>query len=114
MISVKLQGGKRERWVEGTVVEPNTPRLVGLDGVPIEAPLEGTLILMGNEDRPGVIGDVGSTLGRHDVNIGTFALGRDSSGAVSVISVDQTGNLDAAVAEIAKLKNVREASVVRL
>ncbi len=114
VISVKLRGSKRERWVEGTIVEPNTPRLVGLDGVPIEAPLEGTLVLMGNEDRPGVIGDVGSTLGRHDVNIGTFALGRNSSGAVSVISVDQSENLDAAVAEIARLRNVREASVVRL
>ena len=96
------------------MVESGAPRLVSLDGVPIEAPLSGTLILMANEDKPGVIGDVGTALGRHGVNIATFALGRDDSGAVSVISVDETTNLDAALADIGKLKNVREASAVRL
>ena len=114
VISVKLRSAKRERWVEGTVIEPSSPRVCSLDGVPIEAPLSGTLIVMANEDRPGVIGGVGTTLGRHDVNIGTFALGRDGSGAVSVISVDESPNLDKAVAEVGTLKNVREASVVRL
>jgi len=114
VISVKLRSGGRERWVEGTVFEPGSPRLCTLDGVAIEAPLGGTLILMSNEDRPGVIGDVGSTLGRHNVNIGSFALGRDERGAVGVISVDPTADLEAAVAELRELKAVREAVVVRL
>jgi hypothetical protein len=48
------------------------------------------------------------------VNIGTFALGRDASGAVSVISVDESPNLEAAVTEIRTLKNIRGASIVRL
>ena len=39
---------------------------------------------MGNDDRPGVIGAVGSALGRHGVNIASFALGRDQRGAVGV------------------------------
>ena len=114
MISVKLGSSKRERWVEGTVIEPSSPRLAALDGVPIEAPLSGTLIVMANEDRPGVIGDVGTALGRHDVNIGSFALGRLASGAAGVISVDETSRLDAAVDDIRRLKAVREALVVRL
>ena len=114
MISVKLGSSKRERWVEGAVIEPGNPRLAALDGVPIEAPLSGTLIVMANDDRPGVIGDVGTALGRHDVNIGSFALGRQSSGAVGVISVDETTRLDGAVEEIRRLKAVREALVVRL
>jgi D-3-phosphoglycerate dehydrogenase len=114
VISVKLAGRNRERWVEGTVFEPASPRLCTLDGVPVEAPLGGTLILIGNDDRPGVIGDVGSALGRHGVNIGSFALGRDERGAVGVISVDEAPGLDAAVAEVRSLKAVREAVVVRL
>jgi D-3-phosphoglycerate dehydrogenase len=114
MLSVKMRSGGRERWVEGTVFEPASPRLSALDGVPIEAPLGGTLILMANEDRPGVIGDVGSALGRHKVNIGSFALGRDERGAVSVISVDATPDLDAALTEVRNLSAVREAVVVRL
>lgn len=113
-ISIKLRSGGRERWVEGTVFEPGSPRLTSLDGVAIEAPLVGTLVVMTNEDRPGVIGDVGSTLGRHKVNIGSFALGRDQRGAVGVISVDPTADLDAAVAELRKLSAVSEAVVVRL
>ena len=114
VISVRLRGGKRERWVEGVVVEPAGPRLCGLDGVPIEAPLSGTLVVMANEDRPGVIGDVGTTLGRHGVNIASFALGRDDGGAAGVITVDSAAGLEDAVAEIRELKAVREAVVVRV
>ena len=114
VISVKLRSGARERWVEGTVVEPAQPRLAALDGVPIEAPLTGTLIVMANEDRPGVIGGVGTALGRHDVNIGSFALGRATQGAAGVITVDEAPGLEAAVADIRKLGAVREAVVVRL
>ena len=114
VVSVKLRGGGQERWVEGTVFEPSSPRLCTLDGVPIEAPLSGALIVIANEDRPGVIGDVGSALGRHGVNIGSFTLGREGTGAVGVISVDESEALEAAIVEIRGLPAVREARVVRL
>jgi D-3-phosphoglycerate dehydrogenase len=114
LISVKLLSATRERWVEGMVVEPASPRLSSIDGVPIEAPLAGTLIVMANDDRPGVIGEVGTALGRHGINIGSFALGRDTSGAVGVISVDEGNGLDAAVKDVRASKAVREALVVRL
>ena len=114
VISVKLRGATRERWVEGTVFEPARPRLCALDGVPIEAPLSGTLVVMANDDRPGVIGDVGTAFGRHGVNIGSFALGRHESGAVGVISVDEADGLAAAVKDVRASKAVREALVVRL
>src|SRR5262249_7027146 len=42
VISVKLRGAGGERWVEGTVIDPDHPRLCGLDGVPVEASLSGT------------------------------------------------------------------------
>jgi D-3-phosphoglycerate dehydrogenase len=69
---------------------------------------------MANDDRPGVIGDVGTAMGRHGVNIGSFALGRDESGAVGVISVDEAPDLAGAVKDIRASKAVREALVVRL
>ena len=65
-----------ERWVEGTVFEPNSPRLVSVRGVDVEAPLAGTMLIIANDDQPGVIGEVGTILGRHGVNIANFALGR--------------------------------------
>ena len=114
VISVRLRSGSRQRWVEGIVIEPTGPRLAGLDGVPIEAPLAGTLIVMANEDRPGVIGAVGTTLGKHGVNIASFALGRDGSGAVGVIAVDESAALAAAVKDLRGLPAVKEAVTVSL
>jgi hypothetical protein len=61
-----------------------------------------------------VIGDVGTALGRHRVNIGSFALGRDKTGAVGVISVDEVSGLEPAVREMRSLPAVREAAVIRL
>ena len=87
LISIKLQTSAGERWVEGTVVR-GQPRLVELNGVDIEAPLEGTMLLMMNNDQPGVIGAVGTILGRHNINIANFALGRTGTGAVGVVNVD--------------------------
>jgi D-3-phosphoglycerate dehydrogenase len=49
-----------------------------IQGIPLEAHLEGTLLYLRNDDKPGVIGQVGSTLGQLGVNIATFALGRSS------------------------------------
>jgi D-3-phosphoglycerate dehydrogenase len=84
-IQVKTEAG--ERWVEGTVLH-GEPRLVLLNGVQVDAPVGGTMLLMMNADTPGVIGAVGTILGRHQVNIANFALGRNDRGAVGVVSVD--------------------------
>jgi D-3-phosphoglycerate dehydrogenase / 2-oxoglutarate reductase len=92
LLSVKLHTSDGDRWVEGTVFEQSGPRLVLLDGIPVEAPLDGTLLVIRNQDTPGVIGEVGSVLGRHGVNIANFALGRDENGAVGVVNVDERGS----------------------
>jgi D-3-phosphoglycerate dehydrogenase len=89
LLSVKLHTSDGERWVEGTVFETGSARLVLIDGVEVEAPLEGTLLVIHNHDQPGVIGAVGTLLGRHEVNIANFNLGRGDSGAVGVVNVDE-------------------------
>jgi D-3-phosphoglycerate dehydrogenase / 2-oxoglutarate reductase len=116
VISVKVRTADRERWVEGTVLENGSVRICSLDGVDVETPLEGTLIVIANHDQPGVIGDVGTALGRRRVNIGSFALGRNDRGAVGVITVDATDDrvLADAVEDIRKLPSVREAALVRV
>ncbi len=117
LLSVKLQTSGGERWVEGTVFEQSGPRLVLLDGIPVEAPLDGTLIVIRNQDMPGVIGEVGSVLGRHGVNIANFALGRDAAGAVGVVNVDESGarRVDETIlAALEAVPAIKEARVVRL
>jgi len=76
--------------VEGAVVM-DQPRLIQVDGIYCEAPLDGNLIFLKNEDVPGVIGFLGGALGKNGINIATFSLGRRHAGAdaVSVIQTDQ-------------------------
>jgi D-3-phosphoglycerate dehydrogenase len=115
LISVKLQTSDGERWVEGTVFEKTHPRLVLVDGVAVESPLEGTMIVIRNTDQPGVIGQVGTILGRHGINIATFALGRDGDRAVGVVIVDETGPIDDVVLqELRQVQAIREARLVRV
>jgi D-3-phosphoglycerate dehydrogenase len=115
LISVKLHTSVGERWVEGAVFERTAPRLVLLDGIAVEAPLEGTMIVLCNNDQPGVIGDVGTILGRHRVNIANFALGRDGDRAVGVVNVDETAAIpDVVLEEVRKVKAIREARIVRV
>jgi len=110
LLSVKLRTSAGERWVEGTIAG-GACRLVLLDGVPVEAPLEGALFVLTNHDQPGVIGEVGTILGRHAINIANFALGRSAAGAVGIVNVD---DMDPAVAagvvqEIRAVRAVKDA-----
>jgi len=83
---------------EGTVLHDGTPRVINIDGIPLEAQLDGTMLYLRNNDKPGVIGHVGSTLGKHGVNIATFSLGRREATvgaeAVSLVRLDGTVSED--------------------
>jgi D-3-phosphoglycerate dehydrogenase len=115
LISVKLETSEGDRWVEGAVFERTSPRLVNVDGVAIEAPLAGTMIVLNNADTPGVIGQIGTTLGKHGVNIATFALGRDENHAVGVVVVDETAPIpDTVLTDLRALAAIREARLVRI
>ena len=118
LVSVKLHTSEGERWAEGTVFAPNSPRLVSVRGVDVEAPLAGTLLIISNDDQPGVIGEVGTILGRHGVNIANFALGRRERGAIGVVNVDEEASapsaLDVAVDAIRRVPAVRDVWIVRL
>jgi D-3-phosphoglycerate dehydrogenase len=121
MISVKLHTSAGERWIEGTVFEGDSPRLTFLDGVDVEVPLDdvGTMIVIRNDDQPGVIGEVGTILGRHGINIGSFALGRNKTGAVGIVSLDEDGGqLEAkaprAIEELRGARAIKEVKLVTL
>ena len=118
LLSIKLETNAGDRWVEGTVFEPASLRLVGVQGVSVEAPLAGTIVLIANDDQPGVIGEVGTIFGRHGVNIASFALGRGENGAIGVVNIDEDSNavtvLDEAVEELRRVTAIRELCVIRL
>jgi D-3-phosphoglycerate dehydrogenase len=93
LLAVELHSATGSSHATATVLHGEQPRLLEFDGIDIEAPLEGNLLVCRNLDVPGVIGRIGTILGEHGVNIANFALGRDRSGAkpvqaLSVVQVD--------------------------
>jgi D-3-phosphoglycerate dehydrogenase len=102
---------------EGTVLHDGSPRVLQIDGIPVEAELEGTLLYLRNDDKPGVIGQVGTTLGRLGVNIATFALGRrnEAAGAEAVSLVRLDGEVPSTILEsIRAIPAITEARLIRL
>ena len=96
-IRLELETDTGVTTVEGAVVL-GKPRLLRVDGIYCEAPLSGHLIYMRNQDVPGVIGHVGTVLGRNRINIANFSLGRHDTPlqpggpleAVAVVETDET------------------------
>jgi D-3-phosphoglycerate dehydrogenase len=89
LIKLKLEGTSEspdEIW--GTIYEKKSPRLIRIGKVYLDAIAEGYMIVIENIDKPGVIGHIGTTLGRHGVNIGRFQLGRRDDRAVCLVSID--------------------------
>ncbi|HTZ96008.1 MAG TPA: phosphoglycerate dehydrogenase [Terriglobales bacterium] len=118
-ISVKIE--QEEHLVRGAVLHNNTPRLLHVDGIEVEAPLERNLIYLRNRDVPGVIGKVGTILGDHSINIADFSLGRRTAGcetgvpgeAIAVVHIDGVVP-EAVVAELKKIPAMQQAKAIRL
>src|SRR5690349_2310025 len=118
-ISIKTQQGTHV--VKGAVLRENTPRLLHVDGIDVEAPLGDNLIYMRNEDVPGVIGKVGTILGKHGINIANFSLGRRTEEspagtpreAIAVVYIDGTAS-QAVISELRGVPAVQQAKAVHL
>jgi D-3-phosphoglycerate dehydrogenase len=115
LISVKVTTDRDHLWVEGTVLHKNHLHLVSLQGIDVDAPLGGYMLILNNEDTPGVIGRVGTILGDNGVNIANFALGRgeDSREAIGVVNVDSEVR-DDVLQQLRSLQAVRRAVVVKV
>jgi D-3-phosphoglycerate dehydrogenase len=93
VLAAQLHTAAGTSHATATVIHGEQPRLLEFDGIDVEAPLEGNLLVCRNLDVPGVIGKIGTILGEYGVNIANFALGRDRSGAkpvhaLAVVQVD--------------------------
>ena len=90
-LGVSLRTGGNSQAILGMVGMGGNLRILGINDIDVEAPLEGTILFIKNKDIPGVIGRVGTILGNSKVNIANFALGRarEVSQAVGVVNVDQ-------------------------
>ena len=92
-ILLELETERGTTTVEGTLVL-GKPRLIQAEGITCEAGLAGHIVFMKNSDVPGVIGHVGTVLGRNSINIANFALGRNEGDAgerhaIALVETDQ-------------------------
>jgi D-3-phosphoglycerate dehydrogenase len=114
LVRVTVSTPDGEKSVAGTLFSNSAPRLVEIFGIKIEAELQGEMLYIVNDDQPGFIGRLGTTLGEAGVNIGTFQLGRRAAGgqAVLLLSVDQHVPEDV-IARIKALPGVRAVKPLR-
>jgi len=114
-MAVQLVTDQAEHSVIGTIVGKDMPRVIGVDDFKFEMSPEGTIMLIFNDDRPGVIGAVGSICGKHGINIGTMGVGRlkDQNRAILAISLDEAPDEDA-IAEFQKQDFVKSVCVCDL
>jgi len=115
LISVKLKTDKGRTTVSGTLFNHTDPRIVELNGFDVEIVPSEHMLFFSNNDKPGLIGSIGSTLGKHHINIAGMQFGREKPGgnAVSILRVDSPVD-DALLNELKGLPNVVSVKSVRL
>ncbi len=113
-ITLTVTTEKQERAVGGTVFHDGKPRILSIKDIKVDAEFTPSMIYVTNDDKPGFIGRFAGQLGEANVNIATFALGRDKKGgsAIALVSID--GEAPAgALEKVAQIPGVRQVKALR-
>ena len=115
LIELKLRTSKGERSVAGTFIHNDEPRIVRIDQFSVDAVPQGYMLVLTNDDRPGMIGSIGTLLGEHRINIAGMQLGRTRKNdkAVAVLALDDSIPSEV-MDEIRAMTNIYDASLVFL
>ena len=114
-ITVTVVTDKMEQLVEGTSFGKNDTRIVRVDDLYLNAKLEGHIILIYNLDIPGMIGRIGTVLGKHQINIADMTCGRKQIGSLALMLINIGESISAKVMqEISELDNVTFAKQIKL
>ena len=112
---IELRTDVESHRVSGTVFTDKLPRIVNVDGYPLEVVPHGNMIFFTNNDKPGVIGGIGTVLGRCNVNIAGMHLGRENQGgkALALLLVDDPVSNDV-IEQFRQIPNILSAKVVHV
>ncbi len=115
VMEVRITTDKMTRTISGTIFGSKFPRVISIDGYRMEMKPEGHVLIIFNEDKPGVLGRYGSVLGSNEVNIAdmTFSRKLKSGLAVVGINLDQPPG-EAVMAEMRALEFVNDAFYLEL
>jgi D-3-phosphoglycerate dehydrogenase len=107
-----VETDKVTRTIRGTVFGGKFLRIIEIDGFAIEVTPEGTMMIIFNDDKPGVIGSVGTLLGKHGININTMGVGHKAEQGKAILAVSLDKPLDEkAIADVKALGFVKEVYV---
>ena len=115
LITLRVKTQKMESCISGTLFGKYEPRIVRLNKFRLEAIPEGHMLLIHNEDKPGVIGSIGVTLGKHQINIEQMQVGQEKEKGENIIllTTDQAVS-DPALKELTALPSVKKAQPLEL
>ncbi len=115
LITVRLQAKEEEYSLSGTIFPPKDPRIVRLNGYHIDARPDGYLVILRNTDEPGIVGHVGTVLGKAGINIADMKLARKEPGgpAFTVLNVDQHPNREL-VEQLGAIPQILDVKMVNL
>ncbi|MHC4694674.1 MAG: Rossmann-fold NAD(P)-binding domain-containing protein, partial [Planctomycetota bacterium] len=113
--SAKVVTDKVTRTVTGSVFGETLPRIIEIDGFNVEMTPQGAVLVIYNDDKPGVIGFVGTVCGRHNINICTMGVGQKPTEQKAMLAVSLDKEPDSkAIEEIGKLDFVNELYICKL
>lgn len=116
-IAAQVSGGGVSVSASGAPLGLKMPRLIMIDGHRLESFLDGTLVVFGHDDVPGIIGQIGTVFGKHKVNIAQMAVGRgsDTPGgtAIGVLNLDTQPSAEA-LQELTAIPGVHTAKLIDL
>jgi D-3-phosphoglycerate dehydrogenase len=115
LILISVKAGGKDLSVAGTLNSKKEPRIIQVDNFPMETVPEGDMLVLMNNDKPGVIGGIGTLLGQNGINIARMQFGRETQGgtAMSVVSIDSIVP-DDLMAKIRQMPNILSAKQIRI
>lgn len=115
LVVIEVRTDRESRSVSGTVFTDKLPRIVNIDGYPLDVVPRGHMLFMTNNDKPGVIGAIGTLLGETGVNVAGMHLGREREGgkALAVLLLDAAIG-DDVVGRVRGLEHILSAEAIEL
>ncbi len=115
LIQVIVETNKERKEVAGTLFSNHNPKVVNIDGYYLEASPEGNMLVIYNEDKPGVIGHIGTVFGKNNANISGMTFGREEPGGNALMILNLDIAVDATVIkELLDFKYIRVVKGIKL
>jgi D-3-phosphoglycerate dehydrogenase len=115
LISVEVETDKMKNSIMGTLFTKVDPRIVKVDKFYVDVVPEGHMLVIYNQDKPGIVGLIGTVLGQNKINIAGMNFGRAKAGgeAITILNVDSAVPKEV-VAKIRKGKHIKEVKPIKL